>query len=176
MIVTLREATQDDWELIMAWRSLPQVYEGKYTQRKALTWKEHYTFMTTRGPWWRYFIIVLEEDGLEELSTPPRKVGVVTLAQLEDFNPQFNSFIGEAALYSPDVEYDAMLLALDWLRERGYCKTHTVIRDSNQRWADLVTSLGLKRVGPARTGESTWEMYLSDTDKSTEYTSGRKSL
>ncbi len=170
-IVTIREATQEDWELIMAWRSNPLVYEGKYSQKKPLTWEEHYTFMTTRGRWWRWFIILVNDF------KTTRKVGVVTLAQLDNWNPEINSYISEVTLNdSGDVERQAVELAIEWLRDKGYQKLHTTVPDASERWIRLLLGMGFVNVGLARKGESTWEKYISDIDSSVEYVTGRRNF
>ncbi len=126
--------------------------------------------MTTRGRWWIFFIILLNDF------VTTRKVGVVNLGQLENWNPEINSYIGEASLDDPYIEREALLLAIEWLKARGYQKLHTTVPDTNERWINLLGSLGFKRVGDARKGESTWEKYIADTDGTVEYVTGRRSL
>ena len=87
-IVTLREATQDDWELMMAWRSSPLILGEKYTQKKPLTWDEHYLFMTSRGRWWKFFIILVNDF------VTTRKVGVLNFGGLENWNPELQLGLG----------------------------------------------------------------------------------
>ena len=170
MIVALREATSDDLELIMAWRSNLLIFQGAYTQKAPLTWEEHYQWWTTRGAWWQFFIIVMA-DG-----RTVRDVGVVNFGQLDNWNPEFNYYLGEVSLWSQGVGKEALKKAIDWLKERGYCRLHTTVKDDNERSIGVLASLGFKYIRPARAGESYYELYLSEEDRATEYTSGRKPL
>jgi len=171
MKVLLREATNDDRELMMAWRSNPILFKtGAYTQKAPLTWNEHYTWWNTRGPWWKFFIIQVN-DGITT-----HDVGVVNFGQLDNWNPEFNYYLGEVSLWSQGVGEQALQLGINWLREHGYCRLHTTIVDDNKRSEGVLRKLGFKRIRAARKGESYWEMKLSDEVGSTEYTSGRKSL
>lgn len=164
--VELRELTIDDWELTMAWRSNPSTYGGAYTQRRALTWDEHYRWMITRGRWWKFFIILFNN----------RKVGVFNYGQLDNWNPEFNCYLGEYEQWKSGVADEAIKLGLNWLKERGYCKTHTTIPDINNTFVEVIKRLGFRCVGEARKGESLYEIKLSEIDGSTEYASGRKPL
>jgi len=102
-----------------------------------------------------------------------RKVGVVTFGQLENWNPEINSYIGEASLVGFEIEKKAVELAIEWLKERGYMKLHTTVPDTNEKWGQILTDLGFTNVGKARNGESTWEKYISDIDDTVEYVTGR---
>lgn len=157
----------------MAWRSNPSIYEkGCYTQGKPLTWDEHHIWMTSRGRWWKFFIIqVTDERG-------SRKVGVVNFGQLDNWNPEFNYYVGETTAWRKGIGRKAVELGLGWLRELGYCKTHTTVPNDNESGIAMMKSLGFKNVGPARAGESTWEKYLREDkiDRAGEVTSGRKAI
>ena len=169
--ITLLEVLDDDIELIMAWRSLPEVFNGCYTQRSYLTWDEHYTWWITRGRWWKFWFIVLD-DG----KTKPRRVGIVNFGQLDNWNPEVAYQVGELGLWGQGIATRAVPLALEWLKEHGYCKVHTTVSDTNVRSQGVMKNLGFVNAGKAREGESTWELYLSKESLSSEYTSGRKEL
>ncbi len=170
MKVSLRPMTDKDLELIMVWRSNPDIYgKGAYTQRAPLVWEEHYTWFATRGHWWKFFVIVVDDE-----KTRPRDVGIVNFGQLDNWNPEYNYYLGEASLWGQGVGKQALSLGIEWLKRHGYCKLHTTVKDDNERSMGIMTSLGFVKTGPARVGESCWEMVLSDQDKATEYTSGRK--
>ena len=168
MLVLLREATDNDLELIMAWRSNPIVFKGAYTQNKPLTWEEHHIWWRTRGPWWKFFIIQIN-DGIST-----RDAGIVNFGQLDNWNPEFNYYLGEVSLWGQGVGEKALSLAIDWLKEKGYCRLHTTVVDGNEPSEKVLEKLGFVKIRPARKGESYWELYLSDENKSSEITSGRK--
>ena len=146
------------------------VFGGKYTQTKPLTWEEHYIFMTTRGRWWKWFIILVNDF------KTTRKVGVINFGELENWNPEFNFYIGETSLDNKTIEQDAMQLAIEWLKDKGYQKLHTTILDTNERWIESVEDLGFVNVGVARKGESTWEKYIAGDTTCTEYITGRRAF
>ena len=170
MKVSLRPTTEKTLPLTLAWRNQSAVYEGAYTQEASLTWEEHYTWWKTRGPWWRFWIIQVTDE------TGTRDVGVVNFGQLEHWNPELAYYVGEVSLWGKGVAEEALKLALEWLRERGYCRTHTTVKEDNSRSTGLLTKMGFRRTIPARKGEWYWELDLAKEDMATEYTSGRKSL
>jgi len=142
-MIYLNEATKDDLELMMAWRSHPLVYEGFYTQTKPLKWDEHFDWFTTRNKDWRTFIILFES----------RKVGIVTIGQLDHWSPEIGYYIGEVTLWGQGVGKEAVSLALRWLKDRGYKYTHTTVLSKNKRSLELLKSLGFEILGNARKGE-----------------------
>lgn len=171
MSVMLRKAIEQDLPLMMAWRSNPLVYEeGCYTQSSPLTWEEHYTWWCSRGRWWRFFIIQIN-DG-----ETTRDVGVVNFGQLDNWNPELNYYLGEVSLWNQGIATEALKMGLDWLRARGYCKVHTTMKDTNKRATAVLNKLGFSQSGKARKGESVWELTLLEGEGSQEYTSGRKEL
>jgi RimJ/RimL family protein N-acetyltransferase len=143
----LREATEQDLELMMAWRSNPLVYEGFYTQTEPLKWEEHLKWWESRNRDWRTLIIVLVSAYKE------RRVGVVTIGQLDHWSPEIGYYLGEVSLWGKGFGKEAVKLGLNWLRERGYKWCHTTVLVSNKRSAGLLWKLGFQAIGPAREGE-----------------------
>ncbi len=167
--ISLKLATDDDVELVMAWRNNSLIFQtGAYTQKVPLTWKEHYNWWNCRGYWWKFFMIIVDDGVLR-----PRKSGIVNFGQLDNWNPEFNYYLGETSLWGQGVGKIALNIGLNWLKFHGYCKTHSTIRDDNERSINVLKSLGFVRTGEARPGESYWEIKLSERDTATEYTSGR---
>ena len=94
-MITLRQATQDDLRLMLAWRNNPQVYQGIYNQsveNRKLTWEEHTNWFASRNKDWRTFII--EYNG--------EPVGVVTIGQLDHWCPEIGYYVGEVSLWGAD--------------------------------------------------------------------------
>jgi len=170
MKVYLRDMDDADLELIMAWRSNHLVYDlGCYTQKAPLSWAEHYPWCHSRGRWWRFFIVVVD-DGV----TRPRDVGVVNIAQLDNFNPEFNWYLGEVSFGGHGVGTAMLTLVFEWLKAHGYCKTHTTSKADNIPARKNLLAVGCESVCEARKGELRWEKKLQEEDEATEYTSGRK--
>lgn len=152
--VSLRAMTEQDLPLTLAWRSIPQVYAGLYTQSKEnrhLNWQEHLKWFLTRYTW-KMFII--EYSG--------RPVGWLNIGQLDHWRPEIGIGIGEVGLWGKGVGKAALNLALDWLWSDGYRYTHTTIMDNNQASIKLFESVGYKKIGSARLGESWYYLPLED--------------
>ena len=156
MTVSLRLATEQDLELMMAWRSSPFVYEGFYTQKAPLTWEEHWKWFHNRGNWWKIFIIQYDDK-----VTRVRDVGVVTVGQLEHWSPEPGYYLGEVSLWGKGIGREAVLLALQYIKNYGREYARTTILDTNSRSIKLAKSLGFKYSGVARVGESWYQVDLS---------------
>ena len=158
--VFLREATDDDIALCMAWRSNPLVYAGFFSQKKHLTWEEHDKWWHNRNKDWRQFIImVLDEEAVQ------RPVGVITIGQLDYWECEYGVYIGEVSSWGKGYGSRAIQLALDWVNI--YRETHssivavrTTILDKNITSIKLFLKLGWKRIAPARKNESLYRKWL----------------
>lgn len=146
-MIYLREATESDLPLMMAWRSSPLVYEGFYQQTAPLQWDEHVKWWKSRNSDWRTFIIVHVSSYHE------RPVGVVTIGQLDHWSPEIGYYVGEVSLWGQDIGEEAVGKALNWLKERGYQYCHTTVKMNNNRSVKLLWSLGFTMLGGAREGE-----------------------
>ena len=155
MGVTLRPATEDDLELMMAWRSNPLVYDGFYTQKASLTWEEHWKWFHNRGNWWKIFVIQYDDR-----VTRIRDVGVVTVGQLEYWEPETGLYNGEVSLWGKGIAREALSQVFNILKQMGYKYTRTTILDTNERSKKLYLSLGYELIGPARPGESLYRKKL----------------
>ena len=154
-MLLLREANNSsDRGLVCAWHSNPIVFAGFYTIRKPLTWEEHYHWWFEVSKNWKKFMVVLIEDYTF------REIGFIRIAPLEDFSPQTAVTIGEVSLWGKGYGKQALQLALDWLRDKGYKHTHTSILSNNWRAIRLYESLGFKQYGEAREGEQWYQRKL----------------
>jgi len=115
MVVILREITDHDISLVLAWRNHPDVMKGIYSQRNGhvISWDEHYKWWTTRHNWRHWFIRV--NDGVTT-----RDVGCVNVANLDSWCPEIGFFLGETTLWGKGVATQAVKLAMQWLKEMGY--------------------------------------------------------
>lgn len=150
-MVLLREATEYDLPLMMAWRSNPLIYQGFYQQKEPLKWEEHITWFVLRNQDWRTFVV--EYNG--------RPVGVVTIGQLDHWCPEVGYYIGEISLWNKGIGTEAVSLALDWIKQYGRDYVHTTILDKNKASIKLIEKLGFKYLGKARKGESWYQKKLS---------------
>ena len=145
-MIFLQEATETDLPLMMAWRSNPLIYEGFYTQTKSLTWEEHIKWWESRYNWKSFIVCLL-------LNNRIRKIGVVTLGQLDHWNPEIGFYIGEVSLWGQGYGKEAVALGVEWLKEHGYTATHTTVKKDNKGSLKLLQSLGFEITNEAREGE-----------------------
>ena len=148
MITLLRETTDHDMELVLAWRNAPAVARGIYSQQHGhvISWNEHHTWWTTRYNWKRWIIQV--NDGVTT-----RDVGCVNVGNLDSWNPEIGFFIGETTLWGKGVATEAVKLAMQWLKEQGYTRVRTTVLKYNGASTRLLSKLGFIVVGDAREGE-----------------------
>jgi len=146
-MLLLREATDNDLTIMMAWRSNPLLYEHFYQQTEPLRWEEHLSWWKSRNKDWRTFIIVLYQQNRF------RDIGVITLGQLDHWSPEIGYYIGETTLWKQGYGKEAVNLALDWLREHGYKHIHTTIKVDNKASIKLAESVGFIRGMEARPNE-----------------------
>lgn len=149
-MITLRETTRDDWELILQWRNNPEVYNGFYSQRGKIRLADHITWWEGRNKDWKSLIIEMDGD----------PIGEVRATQLDNWNPEVNIFIGQPELWGQDLGTKALRKLLLKLADWGYEYSHTTISDDNERAIKLFASLGFKRVCTAREEESRYEVKL----------------
>lgn len=157
-MIRLRDATQADLTLIMSWRSNPLIYQGFYQQKEPLKWQEHIDWWGSRNKdWWEFIIVLIE-------GTQVRDVGVLTLGQLDYWEFEIGVMIGEVTLWGKGIAKEAVRLGIEKGKKYGknYCRT--TILDNNERSIRLFKSLGFKRVGDARPGESLYRKELSSAD------------
>ena len=140
----LRELRREDWELILAWRNDKEINQGFYSQANGhlIEWEEHVNWIGSRANW-KYFIVEYKD----------RRIGAVTLGQLDHWSPEIGYFIGEKTLWGKGIGKQAVKMAMDWLREQGYKYCHTTVLKHNERSLGLLKSLGFWIQGNARENE-----------------------
>lgn len=153
----LRSSQDSDATLVLAWRTIPQVYQGSYTQSReqhTFTWQEHWNWWKARQANWKIFIIQVNDGDTT------RDVGYINLAQLEHWRPEIAVAIGEINLWGQGVAKKALLLAMQWLKDNGYKRVHTSILKNNERSRRLFKSLGFIDIGDAREDEVEVELWI----------------
>lgn len=153
MEVLLRDLMMNDLELVMAWRSHPDIYSCFHTQQEPLRWEEHYQWWTTRVNWKRWIIQVND-------SSWTRDVGWLGISGLDSWYPDVGILIGETTLWGRGVGKKALLMAIAWLRKEGYQRARASILENNERSQRLFQSVGFKRIGEARVGELLYDINL----------------
>lgn len=145
----LRKATEDDLPLMLAWRNNPVVNVGFYTQgtnKEVIDWVTHVDWFQNRNKDWRTFII-MSSDYYR------RPIGVVTIGQLDHWQPEIGYYIGEIGLWGQGYGTEAVKLALNYIRNYGRKSVHTTVLETNERSLRLLKSLGFKVIHKAREGE-----------------------
>jgi RimJ/RimL family protein N-acetyltransferase len=148
--IMIRQATDSDLELLMAWRSNPLIYKLFFIQKEPLKWDEHYSWWIRREnriDW----MILIEENNVA------RRIGSVNVSQLDTDNPEIGVFIGELRLWGKHIGRYAVLCVLRWLKNIGHKRTHVRIRENNIGSIRLFESLGFKKVKEGGVGEWIYE-------------------
>lgn len=138
--IHLTPVTDDDYELIMAWRSHPEVYRHFSQQTGPLEWNEHYRFWTNRRD--RIDWIINYDDGKR-----PRKVGSINVSSIASQRPEVGIFIGEISLMGRGIGKMALSLVIDWLENEGYNMAYAKISKQNIASQKLFASCGFKKTG-----------------------------
>ena len=153
-MIYLKPVQDDELELTMAWRSSPLVYKGMYQQKGPLTWSEHIEWFYGRNKDWRHLMIWYTENP-EKYG--PRRVGVVTIGQLDHWSPEIGYYIGEISLWGQGCGKESVRQGLKYILDYGRTAAHTTIRDDNIVSIKLIGGLRFTRLGPARPGESWYQ-------------------
>lgn len=153
MDIEYRPATEDDLEILLAWRSHPNLYENFYIQDGPLRWEEHVEWWFDRENRRDWIITVNTDDRW-------RDVGNLNISDLDTESPEIGIFVGETTLWGNGVATAAVEHAVDWLRERGYTHARSRILDDNEGSKRTFRKVGFERVGNAREQESEYELRL----------------
>lgn len=151
MKVSLREARDEDLELLLAWGSHPQVTRFLPSRPPALTWELHFSWWKVRQH--RMDWIVMVDDG----KTRPRAVGAVHIRDLKAMAPEIGLYVGEIALWGKGIGREALELAMDWAWKQGIRTLRAVIHPRNRRSLPLFQGLGFVRIGTGRRGQWLYE-------------------
>ena len=97
--ICLRPLRLEDLELVLAWRSDPDIFGSLLQQNSPLQWEEHLAWFAERPPLRRDFII--EYNG--------RRVGVISINK----DDMISIYIGEKGVWGNGIG----TLAVEWLCE-----------------------------------------------------------
>jgi RimJ/RimL family protein N-acetyltransferase len=142
-MIELRNATSEaDKNFFFKVRNDPQVWPGFYTQRAPLTEAEHMQWWYSRNADW--IKLIIENDRVP--------IGILNIGQMDHWSPE----IGYALLseyHGQGFGTEAVKMALEWLKSRGYGYCHTTVSKDNERSLNLLKRLGFTILGDARPGE-----------------------
>lgn len=149
--VKLIRAKESDLELILSWRSHPDIYKYFRVQKAPFSWKEHVTFWKNRKHRIDFIILLSEEKKW-------RKVGTLNLSQLDTDSPAIGILIGELTLQHKGVGSKALQIALRWLETKKYVQAFAEIHSSNIASQKLFMKKGFKKVNQLTNKD--WQAYL----------------
>ena len=150
-LILLREASESDLPLMLAWRSNPLVYEGFIVQNEPLKWEEHYRWWHSKQTDFCFFVIMVYSDCVL------RPVGVVNIKGFSQDSPEIGFYIGETSLWGQGVGKEAVRQALNYMRRWGKRFVKATVLDSNERSIRLLKSLGFSYMGAS--GERQSSLY-----------------
>jgi spore coat polysaccharide biosynthesis predicted glycosyltransferase SpsG/RimJ/RimL family protein N-acetyltransferase len=155
--ICLRQVTDNDLELLFAWRSNPFIYRYFYVQRRSgpLKWEEHLNWWESRENRIDWIIYMHDKEW-------QRAVGSVNVTNLDTDTPEVGVYVGEITLWGRGVGKNSVFLVMDWLKKMKYNKVIARIMKKNIRSVRLFESIGFRRVGEARSQE--W-LYTYSLDK-----------
>lgn len=136
--IKLIEATKDDLELIMGWRSNPLIYKYFYHQNAPLKWDEHITFWESRKNRIDWIINL-------RYNSHWRKIGSINISKLTDEKPEIGLFIGELTSWGSGYGKKAVKLALKYLKNTNYTGATASVSKENIGSQKLFEQLNFKR-------------------------------
>lgn len=151
MNIRLLPAKRADLELLLAWRSHPQVYKFFKIQQSFLSWQEHFHWWRTKNDE-RALIVQLREDGVW------RKIGVVSLKHLRSSTPEIGIYIGEVSLHGRGVGTNVLSAAIRWLNKRKYPHAVALIHKENLASQKIFLKSGFIKQSTNKDG--LWSNYM----------------
>jgi RimJ/RimL family protein N-acetyltransferase len=140
-MIQLKEMKKNDLELVLAWRSIPEVYHFLYTQKEPLNWDEHKNWFENRKNRIDWIIIY---NG--------RKIGVMNIIHLDTECPELGIYIGELKLWGKGVGKQVVIMALNWMKRKRFKMACATTNKENIRSQGMWESLGFKKKGTVKDG------------------------
>jgi RimJ/RimL family protein N-acetyltransferase len=147
MEVECRPATEGDLELLLTWRSHPELHKNFYIQDEPIKWETHIDWWASRENR-RDWIICLNEDDRW------RDVGSVNVSGLDTDIPEVGVYVGEVTAYGNGIASSAVEFAVEWLRGRDYTGAQARILDDNKGSQRVFEKCGFQHAGNAHEAES----------------------
>lgn len=148
--VKLVPMTEKDLELVMAWRSHPEIFSFFKLQQKPLEWIEHHNFWISRVNREDYIICYQQNKQW-------RKVGNLNISLLHTSCPEIGIVVGEVSLHGKGVGSKAVELGLKRLLKLGHTKAKVSIHQDNAASNKLFKNFGF--VKDSNNNSSPWLDY-----------------
>lgn len=132
--------TDEDLELLLAWRSHPLVYRHFEEQDAPLEWDNHHSWWLSREA--RRDWIIAVHDGEES-----RDVGSVYATGLNEEAPAVGVYVGEVSAWGQGIASQAVEFALGWLRNQGFSAATARIHSENIGSRRLFRNAGFNLTG-----------------------------
>ena len=156
MTVLLRNSTDSDIWKVLWLRNNPLITQGAYTQgyldKGLIPWREHWDWWHSRKNW-QMFIVQVYENGIT------REVGVLNISLLDYWSPETAIYL-QPGEWGQSIAKEALKLALNWLREKGYRYSRTTILKNNERSIKAFETVGYRKIGEARPEEWSYQVTL----------------
>lgn len=147
MEIEYRPATGGDLELLLAWRSHPDLYENFYIQDEPIEWETHKNWWVSREDRRDWIICLNEGDRW-------RDAGSVNISNLDTDRPEIGVYVGEITAWGNGIASAAVNFAVEWLRDRDYDGARARILDDNEGSQRVFKNCGFRHIGDAREAES----------------------
>jgi RimJ/RimL family protein N-acetyltransferase len=141
--VSITPLERADLELVLAWRSNPDVYRHFRHQDAPLTWDEHVEWFESRDERRQDFVIRYEE----------RRVGVVSL----DADDAVSVYLGDIAARGRGVATNAVKWLCDRFADRE--PLHAVVHTDNKASVRLFERCGFEHEGES----DDWAQYVYES-------------
>lgn len=153
MDIEFRPATESDLELMMAWRSHPDLYENFYIQDGELDWETHINWWNSRDDRRDWIVVINENERW-------RDVGNINLSNLDSERPEVGIYVGEISAWGKGVATESVEFVLSWLHREGYQEAKARILEYNEASQRVFEKVGFEHVGPARENEREYVKYI----------------
>jgi RimJ/RimL family protein N-acetyltransferase len=139
--VNIRPLSVDDLELVLAWRSNPQIYKYFNQQDSALSWEAHMQWFATRSD--KRLDFIIEYCG--------RRVGCVSVSA----DNRVSIYIGEVSLWGNGVAKSALKSLIDQIDRKLVAEVHENNIASQQLFEDC---------GFTKVSDGEWFQYEYEED------------
>ncbi|MFP8953870.1 GNAT family N-acetyltransferase [Natrialbaceae archaeon A-arb3/5] len=138
MEIEFRPAKEGDLELMMAWRSHPQLYENLHSQDGPLEWDDHLDWWESREDRRDWIITVRTGERW-------RDVGIIALSGLDSDYPSVGVWVGEITLWGEGIATEAVKFSINWLQKRDYSGAVAGIYSWNNSSQQVFEKAGFKQ-------------------------------
>jgi RimJ/RimL family protein N-acetyltransferase len=117
-MIQLKELEYSDLDILLAWRSNPDIYKN-YKNNRVIPWEEHKNWFYNRKN--RIDWIILLDD---------RRVGTLNIITLDTY-PEIGILIGDTTLWNRGIGTETVKLGINWLIQQKYDKVCATVKKEN---------------------------------------------